>query len=43
MQRKREGIKEYTNTELEEMTGKSPEEQGAERIGAAKVKERRTE
>ena len=42
MQRKQEGIKEYTNAELDEMAGKSPEEQGAERVEAAKVKERRT-
>ena len=32
----------HTNAELEEMAVKSPEEQGAERVEAAKVKERQT-
>ena len=44
MQRKREGKREYTNVELEEMAGKSTEEKEkeAEQAEAAKVKERRT-
>ena len=42
MQRKHEGIREYTNAKLEEMAGKNSEEQGAERVEVAKVKERRT-
>ena len=42
MQRKREGIREYINAELEEMVGKNLEEQGAEQVKTAKVKERRT-
>ena len=41
MQQKREGNREYTNTELEEMVGKSLKEKGAEQVEAAKVKERR--
>ena len=42
MQRKHEGVREYTNAELEKMAGKNSEEQGAERVEVAKVKERRT-
>ena len=42
LQRKREGIREYTNAKLEEMAGQNLEEQGAEQVEAAKAKERRT-
>ena len=42
MQWKREGIREYTNAELEEMVGKNLEKQGAEQVEAAEVKEHRT-
>ena len=42
LQQKREGNREYTNVELEEMVGKSSEEKGAEQVEAANVKELRT-
>ena len=42
MQRKRESIREYTNAKLEKLVGQNSEEQGAEQVEAAKVKERQT-
>ena len=42
MQQKCEGNREYTNAQLEEMVGKSSDEQSAEQVKADKVKERQT-
>ena len=42
MQRKCEDDREYTNTKLKEMVGKSSEEQGTEQVEVAKAKECRT-